>query len=165
MPELTQAREHSKLILAREVLRSGGSLRLHALGTSMLPCIRPGDLLTLRSVPLHELAIGDVILFVQQERFFIHRVVGGDHCGWITRGDSVPENDPQVAAEEVLGKVTSIERNGRQFVPRRFGFAAHMLGLLLGHSDLARNLFLRSCRMRSMPSTDQLAGDALGPGR
>jgi signal peptidase I len=159
MLQAIQAREDGKLSLACEVLRSGGSLLLQALGTSMLPCIWPGDILTLQPNPEDDIRIGEVVLFTREGRFFVHRVVSKGESGWITRGDAVPQNDPPVARTELLARVTSIQRNGRVIVPRRPNFADRWLARLLCHSDFCRNLALRLRRVRLTASPGGLAGE------
>ena len=143
MPEMIQTREDGKLSLACDILRSGGSLRLQALGTSMLPRIWPGDVLTLKSISEDDITVGDVVLFVRAGRFFVHRVVRKEGSGWITRGDAVPQNDPPVEQTELLATVTSIQRDGHVITPRRPNFAERLLARLLCHSDFCRNLLLR----------------------
>ncbi len=161
MSAVIQAREDDKLSLASEILRCTGSLRLHALGTSMLPCIWPGDVLTLQAMFDANIAVGDVVLFVREGRFFVHRVVGRGCLGWITRGDAVPQNDPPVKRTEFLGKVTSIQRSGHMIVPRRPNFAERLLAKLLCHSDRSRNLALRLRRLRLTGSRGELAGEVV----
>jgi tetratricopeptide (TPR) repeat protein len=51
-----------KLELAATLLRAGGSIRIKALGTSMLPTIWPGDILHIEGKACGELAIGDVVV-------------------------------------------------------------------------------------------------------
>jgi signal peptidase I len=161
MPEMIQTREDGKLSLACDILRSGGTLRLQALGTSMLPCIWPGDVLTLQSISGDDITVGDVVLFVRAGRFFVHRVVRKEGSGWITRGDAVPQNDPPVEITELLGTATSIQRNGRVITPRRPNFAEHFLARLLCHSDFCRNLFLRLGCARLPDPPGEWAGEVV----
>jgi signal peptidase I len=111
--------------LAGEVVRTFGEVRLRVFGTSMAPSILPGDLISIQRAGLREIFPGEVVLFSQKGRFFVHRVVcraecldepfaaQGEPC-LITRGDRLCHNDPPVSSSELLGRVISIERDGRQ---------------------------------------------------
>jgi len=62
----------------QDVLSQGQSFRFRADGLSMLPFIRPGDLLTVRSLDGKAPGVGDVVLYqVTGERLAAHRVVSG----------------------------------------------------------------------------------------
>jgi signal peptidase len=123
MPSPLKAREDPKLGIAAEMLRSHGVVQLKAWGTSMLPAVWPGDLLTIHRVAHDEVVPGDIVLVLRDNRFFIHRLVEirpGRNClSWITRGDAMPDDDPPAAAYELLGRVAGIRRGDRSFVPRR----------------------------------------------
>src|SRR5208282_2077706 len=75
MPYTLEAREICKLGLAAEMLRDCGKVQLRAWGTSMLPSVWPGDLLTIQSVAQDEVVPGDIVLVLRDHRFFVHRLV------------------------------------------------------------------------------------------
>ncbi len=140
--------EDPKLGLARETLRCHGTVKLKAWGTSMLPSVWPGDLLTIQSAPHDEVVPGDIVLVMRDNRFFVHRLIETrqvqDCLLWITRGDAMPQNDPPVAASELLGRVTSVCRASRSFVPSRsVSPLRSMLAWMLYRWDRFRNLTLR----------------------
>ncbi len=118
MPVMTEARGDYKLELATEVLRSGGAIRLQALGTSMLPSVWPGDVLSIAPAPGKDIVPGDIVLVARDGRFFIHRLIQKDETHWITRGDSLAQNDPPLAEAQVLGKVSLIHRTTGDIVPK-----------------------------------------------
>ena len=68
------ALDHPQLGLAAAVLRSGSTISLRALGTSMLPALWPGDLVTIVPVPLGAIRPGEIVLCVRNGRFCIHRL-------------------------------------------------------------------------------------------
>jgi len=107
--------------LARDVVRKFGEVRLRALGTSMVPSILPGDLISIQRASMSQISPGEVVLFERDGRLFAHRVIGTagspDTPHLITRGDRLCYNDPPVSAAELLGRVTSIERGYRQMHP------------------------------------------------
>jgi hypothetical protein len=148
MPVMTEAREVQKLELAAEVLAAGGTLRLQALGTSMLPSIWPGDVLSIEPKASREISPGDIVLVVRDGRFFVHRLIRMSESEWITRGDSLPQADEPVAEAQVLGKVSLIHRRSGAVVPeRRVSLFRRALAWMLCHWDSFRNLVLR---VRSM---------------
>ena len=64
-----------KCELAGEVLRSSGTLRLRAMGWSMLPTVWPGDTLVIERIHSDAVSEGDIVLFGRDRRVFAHRVV------------------------------------------------------------------------------------------
>jgi signal peptidase I len=143
MPVMTEAREDHKLELATEVLRSGGAIRLQALGTSMLPSVWPGDLLSIEHAPGKDMVPGDIVLVARDARLFVHRLIEKDDDEWITRGDSLPQNDPPVAEAQVLGRVSLIRRKTGVIVPMpRVSVFGRVLATMLCW-DLFRNFALR----------------------
>jgi signal peptidase I len=109
--------------LAEEVVRAFGGVRLRVFGTSMVPTILPGDLVLIQRASLHEISTGEVVLFLQKGRLFVHRVVDRkvaatagrpEESCLITRGDRLRHEDPPVSSPELLGRVVSIERDHRK---------------------------------------------------
>ena len=133
---MLEPHENPKLDLAAEMLRGHGTVHLKAWGTSMLPSVWPGDLLTIQGAAYDEVVPGDIVLVLRDNRFFVHRLVemrpSQDCDSLITRGDAMPDNDPPAAAAELLGRVAGIRRGNRRFIPSR------RVSLL--HSALARAL-------------------------
>ena len=146
---LPETHEGHKLELAAEVLTSGGVIRLQAWGTSMLPSIWPGDVVSVEHKAAQEIVPGDIVLVVRPGRFFLHRLIEKHNSGWVTRGDSLPQNDEPVAEAEVLGKVSLIHRKRGAVVPKarvpRFDRA---LGWMLCRWDSFRNITLRLHSLR-----------------
>lgn len=162
MPEMLETREDIKLGLVGDVLRRCGSVQLRAWGMSMLPSLWPGDLLTIRTVPSEDLAPGQIVLVMRDNRFFIHRLIEKrtvkDRLFWITKGDTVPNDDLPVAESELLGRVADIQRGHRIFIPRRHVSLFHSaLAWMLCHWSRFRSLALRihaaSRNPRILPST------------
>jgi hypothetical protein len=97
-------------------------------------------------------------LVMRDDRFIIHRLVerrrDRDRFLWITRGDAMPHNDPP-AASELLGRVSSIRRVHRRFVPSRRVSSLHSaLAWMLCHWNRFRNLSLRihAARLQTSPT-------------
>jgi signal peptidase I len=137
--------------LAEEVVRAFGEVRLRVFGTSMVPSILPGDLVLIQRASLDEILPGQVVLFLQKERLYVHRVVGrkvaatagrpGESC-LITRGDRLRHEDPPVSSLELLGRVVSIERDTRKVELIANG-SNRLIVRLLQSSDRVTYLYLR----------------------
>jgi signal peptidase I len=143
--------ETVKLRLAVDILRSGSSVQIRAWGNSMLPSIWPGDLLTIRSCQPSEIVVGDILCFVRSGRFVIHRIaeIQCVHAGrlWVTRGDCMVRTDEPVTDEQILGKVVTIQRNGRVLSPApRLSRLGYCLGRLLDIS-IFQSLAFRFLKM------------------
>jgi signal peptidase I len=145
------ARENASKALVEEVVRSIGEVRLRVLGTSMAPAMLPGDLVSIRRVSLDEISLGEVVLFAQNGRLFVHRVMGRNEVSaagnpekpcLITRGDRLRHDDPPVSSREFLGRVVSIERDNRNIELAPHGSNGQFARLLRA-SDHATYLFLR----------------------
>ncbi len=139
----------AELDLAAEILASGGIIRLRAFGSSMLPAIWPGDILTIESVALRWPVTGDIVLIRINNRAFIHRVQelqsGQDSPRWITRGDAVPECDPAVSGAQLQGTVSLIQRGRRWIVPSpQRSNLVRLLAWVLCHCNPLRNICLRA---------------------
>lgn len=130
--------------LAAASLENTGALRLRVSGSSMLPAVRPGDVLSIRRCAATEARAGDLVLFRRGDRLFVHRVLRAAAGAVETRGDAMDVPDPPVAAPDLLGKVVAIERRGRAFAPRA---GTRMLeraaARLFRRSALAGRLFTR----------------------
>jgi hypothetical protein len=111
--------------LAEDVVRTFGRIRLRVFGTSMVPSILPGDLISVQRASVSEISSREVVLYARDGRMFAHRAVGctANHerpfaaqseIFLITRGDLLLHNDPPVSSSELLGKVISIQRGDRQ---------------------------------------------------
>jgi hypothetical protein len=132
-------KEQVKCDLAAQALKSSGTLRLRALGLSMLPSIWPGDILTIQAQSFEQCRPDDVVLYTRHGCFFLHRVVAitGSGDSLILRGDWLQQFDPPVDGQQVLGKAVDIERRGRHFsVTHRPGIASRILAHALRNCSL-----------------------------
>lgn len=132
-----------KLSLAIEVLRRGGSVCIRAQGTSMLPTLWPGDLLTVESVVGENVRRNDIVLVLRDGRPVIHRIIKKwEGAGLLTRGDAMPRHD--AGGGELLGRVAEITRIGRSFgLSRRGAAGKRVVGLALCYCNSLRGFLLR----------------------
>jgi signal peptidase I len=149
MRETRELLDAPELNLAAEVLASGGTIRLRVRGSSMLPSLWPGDIVTIESTSCAAAVPGDLVLV---RRNVLHRVKEKHDCAGrlclITCGDAVPHSDPPVESSELLGRVARIQRNQRILVPQRqLSVAARLLAWIC-RSDRFRSICLRlhACR-------------------
>ena len=134
----------AKCSLAAEVVRTAGRTRLRVLGGSMLPAIWPGDVVEIQAVPFDELLPGAIAAFQRDGRVWAHRVIENNGSALLTRGDALPQDDPRVLPDHVMGRVVSLQRGRSRIVPAaaltRF---QRFLRLLLCRSDFFRAVVLR----------------------
>jgi signal peptidase len=131
--------------LAAEVVRRFGTLRLRVTGSSMLPAIRPNDILLVRRCRLQDADPGDVILFMRQRRLFAHRVIGlSGGAVLVTQGDSIAQPDPCVTPGELLGKVIQVTRHDKS-VPQqsKLTLPTRLAAALFRRSTMAARAFAR----------------------
>jgi signal peptidase I len=138
----TSERESIKCDLAGQVLRAGGKLRLRALGLSMLPTLWPGDILIINSKTYEQVSRGDIVLYAREREFFVHRIIckSSDSQYLITQGDGLSKPDPPVSRQDLLGRVSAIERCGLLREPNRANPIFHRI---LAHTFWPWNLVLR----------------------
>lgn len=139
-----------KCELAGASLRSFGTLRLQVTGWSMLPAVWPGDTLLVETATAGDLMEGDIILFGHERRIFAHRIVKrSGNSSFLTRGDAMPQDDPTVYGQDVLGRVSSIVRNGKCIsLSGRRRFCERIVAALARRSRLAAR-FLVGMRART----------------
>ncbi len=108
--------------LPEKLLESGISVRVRVAGASMFPIIRTGDRITIR----HEKspAVGDIVVFRREDRMVCHRLVRTFEKDGIkyyqTCGDAFYSPDEPIVAEQILGKVTGIDREHISLIRRLF---------------------------------------------
>ncbi|HMD30963.1 MAG TPA: S24/S26 family peptidase [Candidatus Acidoferrales bacterium] len=156
-----QTRTH--LELAADLLQRGERMSLRVSGSSMLPSLFPGDVLTFRRCAPAEIVVGDIVLFMREGRCFVHRVeermaLGGD-SRIRTRGDALPSCDAPVGETEVMGRLSLVERKGWRLQPPRLGPVRSLLAGVVRHSPWAARVLV-AAQQRFWP-----AAEVVGPGR
>jgi signal peptidase I len=144
--------------LVTDIARASGKVQLKVTGTSMVPALWPGDLLTVRSCSPYELAPGSIIVFRQDQQLIVHRLMHrlGDQI--VTRGDARPRLDKAVESSQIVGRVEIVMRNGRP-VGLRDSLVRQFVAVCLRRSEWCTWFFLRaSSKIRKM----EFVGAAFG---
>ena len=103
-----------KAIGYEEYLKQTGRLTYTFHGRSMLPLLREGRDLFIVEEPARTPGRRDVILFKRADRYVLHRIVGQDESGYITRGDNNYFEERGIKGEDVLGVMTGYVRAGHE---------------------------------------------------
>jgi signal peptidase I len=106
------------LALSKDILKRGKSIRFQARGWSMRPFIRDGDFITVSPVEDSALKTGDVVLYLGGgNQVIVHRIINKykkeRRVTLLIKGDAGFGSAEKVDVQNILGKVTAIERNGR----------------------------------------------------
>lgn len=116
--------------LLAAVLARGVPFRFRALGMSMDPFIKDGDVITVGKVKEDNLRIGDVVAYCSPPdgHLVVHRIVRRSPGGLLViRGDANDEADAVALLTDVLGRVKLVQRLGRRVYlgmgPERFVLA------------------------------------------
>ena len=97
--------------VARDLLRSGTSVRFQARGLSMLPEIQDGDLLQVAPATPGSLRRGEIVLVEGEGKLRAHRLIAADVLldRFVTQGDASQEPDAPARADQIVGRVISKE--------------------------------------------------------
>jgi len=101
--------------LSRAVFDKGIPFRFRAKGFSMSPFVKDGDTVTLAPLSHAQPFLGDIVAFVSPGTgmLVVHRVVGKGDKHFLIKGDNMPDVDGFVRRKNILGRVTRVERNGK----------------------------------------------------
>lgn len=101
-----------------ESLASRGRVSLCVYGASMLPWVRPGDIVMIRKSNTESLRCGQLVLFRRNNSLFVHRVVNKagalEAAQFFVKGDAHPTSDGLMEQGELLGRVMWLYRKGRR---------------------------------------------------
>jgi signal peptidase I len=125
--------------LVSESVQISGAASLKVTGCSMLPAVWPGDVITVEQCEFSALHPGQIVLHRKQQKLTVHRVTRVASDSLITRGDSLPCDDPPVQASEIVGRVVRVMRDGR-VISLEQSFPQRITARLLRSSGVARRL-------------------------
>ena len=98
------------LDLWEQIRETGEALPITMVGSSMWPALPIGSRLELRACAATELTPGDFVAFRRGRLIVTHRVVAVRLHDVLAWGDAVIRPDAPIPHEDVLGRVTVIER-------------------------------------------------------
>ena len=101
-----------------DVLSIGHRVCFRASGRSMNPTIREGERITVEPVASSDVRVGDIVLYRTHRAVLAHRVMtieSRDSAGhiFVLRGDASSTCDESAESGQILGRVVSVEREGR----------------------------------------------------
>ena len=97
-----------------EEISAGKTVSIRAKGTSMLPFIHENDILQL--VPLHKIELKklDIILFIHNGNYLLHRVIKKNNKTLLLQGDANAKHKERVKIENAVALLQQIRReNGK----------------------------------------------------
>jgi signal peptidase I len=114
LPDMQNIESKELLGLFEDILNGGLNLRVRVTGRSMAPCLRGGEILTIKKVSGNSLRIGDLIFFKNREGSpLLHRIIrinfNANKFLIQTKGDALLGFDEPVSENDILGKVCRIE--------------------------------------------------------
>ncbi len=138
------------LNVSATLLGQGYSVRFSAPGTSMGSTIRDGETITVAPAVPSQIRRGDIVAYRRGYHIVAHRVVRverhNESPAFLMRGDAAMSCDPPVTREQILGKVVSVERRGRQRKvssrPAKLAYTARVAALRVKRSIAAAAVML-----------------------
>ena len=111
----TPSRSTSEMSMS--ILKSKQKVALKLNGYSMYPFIKPGDIGTIVKCSISSLRIGEIVVFKQQNNWIAHRLLKkqniDDAIVLIAKGDTSRKNDRPIEEDMFIGRLTTLNRNGR----------------------------------------------------
>ncbi len=100
----------------RAVLEKDREFHLTARGNSMSPFIKPADIITLSSYNGTSPEVGDIVAVYlpRKKMLIVHRLIARHPNGFVMAGDNSFRMDGLVRNQEIVGKVTEVQRNGHR---------------------------------------------------
>ncbi|NMC13055.1 MAG: hypothetical protein GYA34_09240 [Chloroflexi bacterium] len=96
------------------ICAAGSEIKLKVNGTSMFPCLKSGDNVYAIPEPINNLMIGDVVAVMREHDIITHRLIKIDGNHIYCKGDNSHIPDPPVKADQIIGKIVAVEREGKR---------------------------------------------------
>ena len=104
-------------------LRNRHSFSLKSQGSSMLPILRPDDVMYYQKTSFRQCKTNDIIMVKKNGNIFTHRIIY-IYKRWfktvpylITKGDNNLESDGRIYSKQIIAKVVEVKRNSKRFDP------------------------------------------------
>ncbi|HNR69632.1 MAG TPA: S24/S26 family peptidase [bacterium] len=131
--------------LASTVLHQNVPFRIRANGSSMSPMIKNGDIIVISPLRDRKPICGDVLAFVDpvNQALTVHRLIKNEGNCYFFRGDNSNGNVEITFADQLIGRLINVERNG---VPVHLGLGPERI--LIGRLNRGRgfSLFIKLLR-------------------
>lgn len=105
-----------------ELVEEGISVEVPVFGLSMFPFLLPGNIVRIENVELSSINTGDIIVFKQNEKLVLHRVVKLIEQSIITKGDSLIREDDIANQAYIIGKVVEYGTKDKMNTVNTFSF-------------------------------------------
>jgi hypothetical protein len=146
------------LATVKSALESGVAVRFEAAGTSMVPFIKDGDVITVSPIGSVAPSVGDVVAVgtAGSGGLVLHRIVRRDRTGYWIRGDNCLASDGLVCRSDLLGRVTAVARDDKAVA---LGLGSERLFIaLLSRQGILTRLVRRACRIARLCRSLRRAG-------
>lgn len=102
--------------LIQDTVAKNDSFRFKVKGFSMSPFIKDGDVVTISPPFNSSVGFGEMVAFIcpGTGRLVIHRVVGKSGNYYLIKGDDIIKPDGLISEENILGRITEVQRNGKK---------------------------------------------------
>lgn len=146
-------------VLICDRLRTGGTFSFTISTSSMVPALRPGDRVVVRTARADRVRTGDIVIRKMGDSWIAHRVIdtfdSGNETHLVTKGDNALTHDPLWQSGQLAGAIVAVVRGGRgerdSFTGmRRFSLAIAFLSRSQLFANHIRLEILRSVALRSL---------------
>lgn len=100
-----------------EQLRKKSNFSLASDGHSMMPMLKPNDILFFKKIDFSRCKINDLVLIQKRGKTFTHRIIYKTNNYVISKGDNNLTSDGKIYPHQIIGKVHRVNRNGQVFNP------------------------------------------------
>ena len=138
------------LDIVESLLDDNHTLSFRMQGFSMYPTLKAGDLGYVLKCRANDLTVGDLIVFKQNNKLIAHRLVEIVHQNnqqvFVAKGDKNSFKDAPFTENELVGKITSIQRQNRsiksesRYMKRQRFNAEHFSSILIPFYDFSIRL-------------------------
>lgn len=90
---------------------------LKSQGSSMLPILRPDDIVYFKKVYFKNLRTNDLILVKKNHQLFTHRIIYKADKHLVSKGDNNLQSDGKIYPRQIIAKVYQVRRDGQIFDP------------------------------------------------
>lgn len=101
--------------ISQSQLKQNRKIEIEVQGYSMLPYLKPGDIIYISGIKKDQLKKGMILTYESHNNTWVtHRFLRMNKDGeLICKGDNVRKNDPPFNENKLIGQVTSYKRNNR----------------------------------------------------